>query len=551
MIAARTLRMTCTVTLAWCSWLAGHVRADEPVPIHQLIDETIAAACQAKGLPLAEPASDAEFLRRLYLDLVGTIPSAADARAFLDDAAPDKRAKLIDRLLASPEHARHLARVWNVMFMERRPDKHVAAAQWQEYLRKSALDNKPWDVLVREILSVDGADETTRPAAKFVLDREAEPHQTTRDIGRVFLGVNLQCAQCHDHPLVDGYPQDWYYGLFAFVSRTALFTDKKNKNLVSLMEKADGDVTFTSVFDKTKAIKNATPRVLDAKAIDEPKLEKGQEYAVAPTDGVKPVPKFSRRAQLPSQLTSPDVPAFRRNMANRLWAHMMGRGLVHPVDMHHDDNPPSHPELLAALGDRFATAKFDVRTMLRELALSQTYQRSSLPPPSGEPPPAESFAVTSLKPLTPEQLAWSIMQATGLADHQRSALGAKLNEATLHDGLVGNVSPFVGTFAGPAGQPEGKFQATLAQSLFINNGGQVRDWLAPRAGSLVDRLMKLNDPAAIADELYLSILTRPPTTEERAEVAEYLTDRGADQRAAAFQELAWALVASVEFRFNH
>jgi hypothetical protein len=539
--------------VAWCSCLAGFARADDSAnpPIHQLIDQSIVAACQAKGLPIAEPASDAEFMRRVYLDLVGTIPSAVEARAFLADAAPDKRAKLIDRLLASPEHGRHLARILNVMLMERRPDKHVAEAQWQEYLRKSALDNKPWDVLVREILSADGADENTRSAAKFVLDRDAEPHQTTRDVGRLFLGVNLQCAQCHDHPLVDGYPQDWYYGLFAFMNRTALFTDKKNKNLVSLMEKADGDVTFSSVFDKTKTVKNAVPRVFEATPIDEPKFEKGQEYSVAPADGVKPVPKFSRRAQLAGKLTGPDVPAFRRNIVNRLWAHMMGRGLVHPVDLHHDDNPPSHPELLAALGDRFAAAKFDVRVMLRELALSQTYQRSSLPPPSGEAPPPESFAVASLKPLTPEQLAWSVMQATGLADHQRVALGDKLNETTLHDGLVGNVAPFISTFAGPAGQPEAKFQATLAQSLFINNGGQVRDWLAPRAGSLVDRLAKLSDPAAIADELYVSVLTRAPTAEERTDLADYLKDRPADQRVAAFQELAWALVASVEFRFNH
>jgi hypothetical protein len=366
----------------------------------------------------------------------------------------------------------------------------------------------------------------------------------------MFLGVNLQCAQCHDHPLVDDYPQDWYYGIYAFMNRSFVFLDKKNKNMPYLAEKADGDVKYTSVFDKSKTEKATGPRLLDREPIPEPTLEKGQEYEVAPADGVRPVPKFSRRAQLAKNITSPDLASFRRNIVNRLWAHMMGRGLVHPLDMHSEGNPASHPELLEQLSVRFAATGFNIRAFLRELALSQTYQRSCVPPSGTEPAP-ETFAVASLKPLTPEQLAWAMMQATGLADSQRQALADKLNEATLHDSLAGNVASFVSTFGGVAGQPDTRFQATLDQALFVNNGNPLRDWIAPRAGNLVDRLAKLTDAAAASDELYLSVLTRLPSDDERRELTEYLNNRPVAERTAALQELVWALLASAEFRFNH
>jgi hypothetical protein len=250
-------------------------------------------------------------------------------------------------------------------------------------------------------------------------------------------------------------------------------------------------------------------------------------------------------------VASAESPAFARNIVNRLWALMLGRGLVHPVDLHHDENPPSHPELLDVLADDFAAHNFDMRYLLREIALSRTYQRGSEPPPGAGEIPADSLAVARLKPLSPEQLAWSLMQATGLADAERRALGKGATEAALRARLGRNVAPFVAAFGGRPGQPEGaEFQATVQQALFVRNGSLVRGWLAPRPGNLTDRLLRLRDPGAVAEELYLSVLTRPPDAEERAEVAGYLKGRP-DDRPAALQELAWALLASAEFRFNH
>jgi hypothetical protein len=517
-------------------------------PLHERIDQALAASKNEFTKQAAPPSCDAEFLRRIYLDLTGTIPTADEARAFLKDATPNKRQRLIDRLLNSPEHDRHMATVFDVYLMERRPDKHVPRAPWLEHLRTSFAANKPWDQLAREILSADGVDMAQRPQAKFLLDRDGDPNVLTRDVSRLFLGMNLQCAQCHDHPRIDDYKQSYYYGLLAFFNRTSVFADKTLKVSV-LAEKADGEVTYQSVFDPAKQTKSATPRLLDLPAVAEPTFEKGQEYTVPPSpQGARPTPKFSRRAQLAAQITHADNAAFKRNAANRLWALLMGRGLVHPLDLDHSANPPSHPDLLNLLADDLAARKFDMRGFLRELALSAAYQRSSEAPVSMKEVHPADYLVANLKPLSPEQLAWSMMQASGLADAERNALGTTANEATLYAKLVGNVTPFVAAFAGQPAQAEA-FDARLDQALFLANGPLVRGWLAPREGNLTDRLLKAASHSALCDELYLSVLTRLPSDEERKDVAEFLAK--AKSRPAAIQELIGALLASAEFRFNH
>jgi hypothetical protein len=519
-----------------------------PAPLHQRIDRLVAAGHKDRTRRAAPPASDAEFLRRVYLDLTGTIPTSAEARAFLADKTADKREKLIDHLLASPEFARRLAMFFDVMLMERRPDQHVPHGQWHEYLRASFAANKPWDKLAREILSADGADPKMRPAAKFILDRAAEPNLVTRDVSRLFLGMNLQCAQCHDHPRIEDYRQQHYYGLYAFLSRTSVVTDNRLR-LVVLSEKADGEVSFQSVFDRKKTVKNTTPRVPGGPALIDPADPKLKGYVAAPANGVRGVPRFSRRTLLAGALARGDYAPFRRNIANRLWALMMGRGLVEPLDLDHSDNPPSHPELLDLLGREMAAHQFNIKWMLRQLALSATYQRASALPDGVREKDAPPYAAARLKPLSPEQLAFGLMQATGLTDHHRVSLGKGATEAALYARLSGNVGPFVQSFGARPGNAEG-FDSRIDQALFLANGPLVRSWLNQHAHGLTDRLSRLTTGDAVAEELYLSILTRSPDAEERKEVREFLAGKPAD-RSGALRDLAWALLASAEFRFNH
>ncbi len=520
-------------------------------PVYPRIDTLLLKSIPKDQLSAVATSTDAEFLRRIYLDLLGTIPTSQEARAFLSDTTPSKRSRLIDQLLAKPEHARHLSHVVDVMLMDRRPDHRVPSTEWRAYLYNAFVANRPWDQLIREILSADGSDLKTRPAAKFLLDREGEVNQITRDVSRLFFGRNLQCAQCHDHPLVSDYKQEHYYGLAAFFNRTSLFPNAEDAKGI-LAEKAEGEVSFQDVFDKAKKVKTTKPRLISLNPINEPVFEKGKEYKVPLKKGEKPQPTFSRRAQLAPILTSRENQAFARATVNRFWAMLMGRGLIHPLDLDNSENPPSHPAILDLLTKEFISHQYNLRWLIRELTMSQTYQRSSEVPTQLKEIDPSKWIVAPLKPLSPEQLSFAMMQATGFTDAERTALGVKYNEATLYAKLIPQAPSFVAAFGTRPGEPEDQsFVATLEQSLFLKNGTLLRSWLNTRNANLMDRLVKLKDDSQLTDDLFLSILTRLPSLEERTEVIKMLQATPAPQRQNTLSEIAWSLLTSVEFRFNH
>ena len=369
-----------------------------PVPLHERIDALIESEFAG---PLTPPASDADFLRRAHLDLTGMIPTAAEARAFFADPAPDKRARLVDALLGTPQHARHLATFFDLTLMERRVQKHVDVAGWQQFLFNSCATNKPWHLLAREILAADGADEATRVAARFHLDREADPTLLTRDTGRIFFGMNLACAQCHDHPNVADYLQRDYHGLFAFFNRTYLFTRDRDKKAF-VAERAEGDVSFSSVFTKESGA--TRPRLPGGAQLTEPAFPRFTEYAVPPDakdKNLRPEPRFNRRAELAKAATESNNRAFNRNIVNRLWALLMGRPLVTPMDEVHSQNPAAYPALLDLLATDFAASGYDTRAFLRELARTRVYGRSFELPASIRSP--RGLAATWIPLLTTQQ----------------------------------------------------------------------------------------------------------------------------------------------------
>jgi hypothetical protein len=368
-------RILIATAIVVASMLPAYVDAAE-LPLHQLIDQHIDAALAEQKLTAADPASDSEFMRRVYLDLTGTIPDSKTARAFIEDADAQKRTELIDQLLASENYATHMATVFDVMLMESRPDKYVTTSEWRTFLADSFRANKPLNALVAEILGADGVDEKLRPAAKFYLDRAVAKDVLVRDIGRLFLGVDLQCAQCHDHPEIDDYLHQHYHGLSVFVAGSKTFKQPDGKFV--LQEVVMREVEFASVFEPDKTNKTG-PRLLDA-LMEVPEVKEGEEYVEKPSRTIRSVPKFSLRKLLAEKLPSKETPEFSRAMANRLWAMLMGRGIVHPLDMHHSDNPPSHPDLLNELAIRLTSTKYDVKAFLRNMTLSATYQRSSFIP---------------------------------------------------------------------------------------------------------------------------------------------------------------------------
>ncbi|MDX1947177.1 MAG: DUF1553 domain-containing protein [Pirellulaceae bacterium] len=520
--------------------LAGWLFAAEPA-LHPRIDELIAA--RADG-PLIPQSSDAEFLRRIYLDLAGRVPSAEEARPFLASGEVNKRALLIDKLLQSPDHVRRISQVFHVMLMERLGDHE----DWQKFLRESFQANKPWDQMCREILDPNADSETTRGSALWYTKRLEHYGQNpvdvpglVRDIGRHFMGIDVQCAQCHDHLFVDDYKQDFYHGLLGFVGQAQIRTDVKFPAVAvaPLTKKLD----FMSVFvQKPLAV---GPKLPGGSEVEIPTFSKGDEFEVPPDKAKKfpGVPKFNTLKVLAEQLPRAENKLFTHNIANRLWWVVMGRGLVHPLDLSHSGNPASHPELLDLLASELAAHQFDMRYLLREIVLSQAYQRSSL---AGDDAlaaaPTDRYRVALEKPLSSEQMLASVRQALGdgqplkidLADKTWIEWQAKFDKA----------------LANPAREPEVEHAPTVKAALFLMHDANILAWVRPDGENLAARLGKETDAGKLAGELYLSVLSRQPTDEETKLTAEYLASH-TDRRERAVSNLIWSLLASNEFCTNH
>jgi len=522
--------------------------------LHKQIDQLVAAKA---GGPVAGRSSDAEFFRRVNLDFAGAIPTAAEVRAFLKDKSANKRTKLIDRLLASDAFAAHWTDRLSVMLLERQNLGKVTPEEWRAYLERTLKGKPRWDGMVREMIAATGQG-ASRPAMKFL--GTANHHAMTESVARLFLGMNLQCAKCHDHPSVDEWKQAHYWGLFAYLNQTKNATNSKDKKPYFAEGLATMKIDFQSVFKTDK--ESIGPKLPGGMEIKIPMFEKGSEFEKPAADGLPGVPKFRPRELLARDLTAKSNTYFVRNGVNRLWFLMMGRGLSHPLDEVHGENPPSHPKLMALLVKEFAARGFDVKWLLREIVLSETYQRSSRLPEDVKTVTAESLRTAHPKPLTPEQILAAILRATGntkwVTALKAPAGAPKYNRRGYFTGTNKELPPsyeeikavFLQTYAEPAGTAEVDFLPGLNKALFLMNDRLIQNWLKPQKGSLVERLGKLKTPEAISEELYLNVLGRLPEEDETKMVADYLTANKA-ARPRALGDLTWALLNSTEFRLNH
>ncbi|WP_166821781.1 DUF1553 domain-containing protein [Thalassoroseus pseudoceratinae] len=536
--------------LWWCLFLLGlpmgNLSASE-LSLSSEIDRLI----HANGQPekFASAANDEEFLRRVYLDLAGRIPTHNETATFLNEKSPQKREKLIDDLLAGPDFPRQMAERLNIWLMERRGEND----EWKKFLRSACEENQSWGEIVRRIIKPDDSNETTRGAAFFITQRlvsrgamaPIDVPGLTRDVGRLFAGVDWQCAQCHDHLTVDDYYQEDFQGLHTIFEKVATRRGSKFPAIDEILMSAPQE--FMSVFIQEP--RTTPPRVPGGSEIPIPEFPKGEEYEVAPDrkKRIVGVPKFSPLRELANGLTTTENKLFSRNMANRLWWMMTGRGLVEPLDLHHTGNPATHPELLDLLASEFAAHNFDIKWLLREIGRSNTYQRSSQLPDESETPAPYEFA--SEKRLSAEQLFWSVLIATKefdrLAEPGQSiedVVAASKDLQTLRE-------TFVDTFANPPTEPEIDFEPSVKAALYLMNGDGVHKLIAPKDGNLTHQLAKRSD-AELTDELFLAILVRRPTDEERKDVQSYLAENEV-RRESAIQNLIWALVSGTEFCLNH
>ena len=564
----------------------------QTVDLHKQIDRLLAASSET-NLPAAPRSDDAEFVRRVYLDLAGRIPTLAETTAFLDDTAADKRVSLVDRLLASPDYPRRMQEVFHSILIERRGND----PEWQAFLRNAFEQNLPWDAIARALARPPIDDEKLRGAAFFMTSRlisegamaPVDVPGLTRDFGRLLVGVDLQCAQCHDHLTIDDYAQRDFQALHMIFENLDKRSDVK---FPAVSEKVmTQPKSFMSVF--TQEPMETMPAVPGGKEIPIVKFASGEEFLVQPDRKTRTpgVPKFSPLTSLSKELTSKQNALFSKNITNRLWHLMLGRGLVEPLDLHHSGNPASHPEVLELLASEFAAHQCDLRWLLRELALTDAYQRSSrqstelVAPVAANAPP--NYQVGREKRMLAESLFWSMLIATGplptnavaangppvaaesaapptasdAAATSSPATNSTINAtASVRGDLEQQVAQskdlqtlqelFIKSFANPAREPEYEFEPTVKGALFLMHDPRVLKLLTAQPGNLIDRLSQFDDSTALADHLFLSVLSRRPTPEDRQDVADYLATH-ADQRLTAITDLTWALLASTEFCLNH
>ena len=537
------------MSLVWGFSLSGQEA------LHNRIDDLI--RFKAGDVPFSKTADDASFLRRVTLDLTGNIPTPDEVITFLADKSAGKRTKLLDRLISGESFAAHWTERLNVMFLERLDEGKVTQEEWDNFMKETLRGKPLWDDMICQMIEANGQG-ASRAAMKFL--GKADHHAMTEDIARLLLGMDLTCAKCHDHPSVKEWKQAHYWGLFAYLNQTKQATAKKENKVYLVEGLSSKKVDFESVFDLVKM--STGPKLPAGEEVVIPQYEKGEEYDKPAADGLPAVPKFRPRELLATDLTSKDNELFARNSVNRIWFLLMGRGLSHPLDEMHSKNPPSHPKLLDLLAREFVSHGFDLKWLIREIMMSEVYQRSSRLPngvPKVEP---DSYRVSLPKGLTPEQLLRAVLRATGNVEWAKALEvepdAEKFDRKGYFTGSNVELPPslgeiesiFIQTFAHPPGTAEVDFSPGVNKSLFLMNDRLIQHWLKPRTGNLIDRLSKMDAPDSMAKEMYLAVLSRLPEKEEAIWIIDYLA-RNEPRRTAALADLAWALLNSAEFTFNH
>lgn len=499
--------------------LSAHaVAEDDAAVLAELIDRHIQSRHETLNLSRVAQADDAEFLRRVYLDLHGVVPSTSQAAEFLDSAEPSKRAELIDNLLNQPRMGDHFADLWRRRLISPiASEERQRTERFTSWLADRFNRNDGWDRITFDLLTATGKLEEN-PAVTYLIEGRGVLGVTdlTDLTSRYFLGVRLNCAQCHDHPHVAWKRQD-YWGMAAFFAQ--IQTPGRQKVVYEAGVRDASKMTLASLrdADMIEGFQPLPPTFLGG--------------AVLSPDHDQPF-----RVALARWITSRDNPYFARAMVNRIWWNFFGRGLVNPVDDMHAKNAPSHPELLEVLTNRFAETGFDQKLLCKAIVRSRTYQQTSRPGEDPDPQ-AQWYARMSIKSLSAEQLYDSLVQILGPPG---KAPGIDLRLGARHE--------FSRFFGGDGDAEPLKYERGIPHLLRLMNSPQ---FAGHNIANLVARIDVKNRPAdEVVDDLFLTVISRRPTTDERRLWSDLRSDR--DQTSQnAYRELVWALLMSSEFALNH
>jgi hypothetical protein len=496
------------------------------------IDRRFENAWQATGTQPAPRSSDEEFVRRLYLDLAGRIPATSESLAFFENSSPSKRAELVEELLDSPASVRHFTIVWRNSLIPQAFDDlqgRTLVPGFEAWLWKQLSEETPYDQMVRELITtpIDPGDNpaavlnsASSPSAFFIV-RQMQPENLATGTSRAFLGVRLDCAQCHDHPF-DKWKQNQFWNMAAFYSGFQRPEGTDPDNIMGQMTEAKGVRSI-----KVPSTGNVVPAMF--------------------LTGVEPAwtAESKPREVLAAWLTAKDNPWFAKMAVNRLWAQFLGQGFVQPVDDFSDNNPPSHPEVLNLLADQFIAHDFDLKFLVRTITATRVYQSTSRQTHSSQTDPAQ-FARMPLRGLTPEQFFDSLAEATGYYQPYRSD------------------NPFVID----ADSPRGRFlelfrdenesplvkETTILQALAMMNGDFVDNATTLENSQTLRAIVDfpLTSDKEKLDALFLAALSRKPAENEAVTFGKHIAEHKTGPNANdAFADIFWVLLNSSEFLLNH
>lgn len=509
-------------------------------PRHNLIDDSILKHLAALHIPPSAPASDSEFMRRAYLDAAGILPKPSEVESFLKDTSPDKRNKLIDDLIKRPEFVDYWAYKWSDLLLV--SSNHLSTDEmWSYYnwIHQSVASDKPWNKFAWEIVTASGNTERNGAANYWVIHRD--PLDTSENMAQAFMGINISCAHCHNHPLAKWTQKD-YYGMANLFARVRLKTFAPTGFRPGVGPLFNGVTVYsapTGEFMDDRLMIPLPPKPLDAAALP----------SEAPGD---------TRLYFANWLTAPENPFFARNIVNRVWRNFMGRGLIEPVDDLRDTNPATNDELLNALVKDFVAHGYDVDYLIRTIMQSATYQTSSKPLKENidDDKYGSHFMI---RRLPAEVLLDSYSQVTQVPEkfdgYPVGIRGLQLPDTAIK-------SYFLTAFGRPERQQSRESERTsvptITQALHIINGDTLNNKLRDPNNS-VDMLIRLGfSDEQIIDYLYLASFSRHPTEAEHTELLRDLASAeqeravgGGDSRRQALVDMSWALLTGEEFMFDH
>lgn len=486
----------------------------------KLIDQEVNKRITREKAKSSGLCDDSEFIRRAYLDLVGVIPTAANVTEFLESKDANKRAKLIDKLLEDPRFGVYQGEQMAILMVPRESNNRALSQKpLEKWLAEQFNTNVPMDKMVYDLITVTGEIDKNPAGTYFVANPTVD--KITDNVSRMFLGIQLQCAQCHNHPFTD-WKQTEYWAMAAFFMKT-------RANGTPQQAAKKGVTLAINETNKAPNKKNGLPesaKIVPAKFLqgEQPKLNASEPY----------------RPTLAKWMVSADNKFFAKAMVNRFWYQMFGRGIVNPVDDMHDDNAPTHPELLATLTEQFKLHKFDAKYIVRAICNSEVYQRSSVTVADAASHDPENYAQREMRVMNPEQMYDSLTTILGAATGKepKDKANAKKGPQTPRDGFI---NFFRVDEANPLEYQNGIPQALrIMNSPFTNRSEAIAATVTAGAKT----------PAEAIEKLYITSLARRPTAAETQRLTTYVNRPGATARVA-YGDILWVLLNSTEFTLNH